>query len=129
MVLTRNREFKIIQGLPSVEPQLPPHDEQNEMEIFHINVPPFTNNAMAITAKVVDNKRFTMSDIGLIEERVDALEKTTDLDNDEQDVKNEASALATQSLENGGSEVFLIVFRGDGFNVRAGSPPASRGSH
>jgi hypothetical protein len=126
MVLTRNREFKIIQGLPSVEPQLPLHDEQNEMEIFHINVPPFTNNAMAITAKVVDNKRFTMSDIGSIEERVDALEKTTDLDNDEQDVKNEASALATQSLENGGSEEFLNVFSVDGFNDIAGSQTDSR---
>jgi len=115
IVLTRNRDFKIIEGLPSIDPQLPEHDEQNEMEIFHLGVPAFTHEANDVKAKVVDNKRFTMADIGRIEERVDALEKTTELDDEEQDVKNEASALASQSSENGGSEQFMNVFSVDGF--------------
>ena len=121
IVLTRNRNFKIIEGIPSEEPEVPPHDEQNEMEIFHIGVPAFTHKSEDIKAKVIDNKRYTMADIGKLDERIEQLEKTSDLDTDEADVKQEATAYANSSAAEGGEEQFMNVFSVDGFKDVKGS--------
>ena len=49
------------------------------MEIATINLPPYLYNPQDASISLVDNRRFTMRDIGYIEDRVENLEKVTSL--------------------------------------------------
>ena len=47
------------------------------IEMFELFVPPFTRNASEIRARSRDYRRFTMADIGKINQRVTNLERVT----------------------------------------------------
>ena len=70
--------FIVIEGVPSVDPR-PPLDIQKAMTLFEVTYKPYVLNTSEVLAKKIDNKRFTMRDIGRIEKRVSTLEEVTSL--------------------------------------------------
>ena len=73
IVLTRDRNFKVIKGVADIKPVLPADDEDS-MTLYSMEIPAYTFNASDIQARYVDNKRFTMRDIGSLEKRIENLE-------------------------------------------------------
>ena len=73
IVLTRDRNFKVIKGVSDISPVLPADDEDS-MTLYSMEVPAYTFNANDIQARYIDNKRFTMRDIGTLEKRIENLE-------------------------------------------------------
>jgi len=76
--LTREGTFKIVEGASALEPQVPkPLD--GAMHLFTLEIPAYTLSTDDITIKTVDNKRYTMRDIGRLESRISTLEYYTQL--------------------------------------------------
>jgi len=73
IVLTRDRNFKVIQGVSDVTPVLPP-DDDDSVTLYTAEVPAYTFNPSDIKTRYIDNKRFTMRDIGSLERRIETLE-------------------------------------------------------
>ena len=71
-------KFQIKQGFPSDDPILP-SEEENEMTLYTMMVPPYTYDHKNINVAHVKNKRFTMQDIRGIENRLEKLEYYTAL--------------------------------------------------
>ena len=73
IVLTRDRNFKVIKGVSDINPVLPADDEDS-MTLYTMEVPAYTFNPNDVQARYIDNKRFTMKDIGTLEKRIENLE-------------------------------------------------------
>ena len=73
IVLTRDRLFKVIQGISDVNPVLPPDDEDS-LTLYTAEIPAYTFSPSDIKTRYIDNKRFTMRDIGSLERRIETLE-------------------------------------------------------
>ena len=71
-------EFKLVQGIPAKQPQLPAEAEA-AMEIAQITYPPYLYNVDDAQIAIVDNRRYTMRDIGGLEDRIENLEEVTSL--------------------------------------------------
>lgn len=78
MTLTKDRKFKVLKGEPALNPIAPPDDEDS-MTLYVLNIPAYTFNLSDITTRYIDNKRFTMRDIGKLEKRIERLEYYTSL--------------------------------------------------
>jgi len=66
-------------GTSSISPQSPITNTDDVMELATITLPPYLYDSKDIEISLVDNKRYTMRDIGIIEDRVETLEKVTSL--------------------------------------------------
>lgn len=73
VALTGNRNIELIQGTPSKYPQNPQAPTRS-MVLYSLSVPPYTAFPSNVSVEYVENKRYTMSDIGDIDERVSNLE-------------------------------------------------------
>lgn len=73
IVLTKDRVFKVISGVPDLYPQTPVHDE-NDMLIYTLKIPAYTQNVVDVDVRFNENKRYTMRDIGKLEKRIENLE-------------------------------------------------------
>lgn len=73
IVLTSSRQITTVTGQASINPQDPAVPSKS-MVLYSIGIPPYTKTPNDITARYVDNKRYTMRDIGKIEKRVENLE-------------------------------------------------------
>ncbi len=73
IVLDKSRAFSVIEGIPSKTPQ-DPSVPINCMVLYSLDIPPYTEYASNVTVRYVENKRYTMRDIGKIEKRVENLE-------------------------------------------------------
>ena len=71
-------EIKIIEGVPAVNPR-PPRDADKGMTLFEVEYLPYVINTTEVVAKKINNRRYTMRDIGRIEQRVSNLEYYTSL--------------------------------------------------
>ena len=76
--LTRDRTFEVIKGKSESNPVAPPDDEDS-MTLFTLMIPAYTFALTDIETRYVDNKRFTMRDIGKLEKRIERLEYFTSL--------------------------------------------------
>jgi hypothetical protein len=78
LYLDRNKNFILEKGISSNTPKEP---EKNDavMEIATIKLPPYLYNPANAVVTLKDNRRYTMRDIGLIEDRVENLERVTSL--------------------------------------------------
>lgn len=88
LVVTKNRKFELVQGVPSLTPK-PPPDKQDGMTIYTLILPAYVSKVESITARYVDNRRYTMRDIGEIEQRVQNLEYFSTLNFLEKDALDE----------------------------------------
>jgi hypothetical protein len=78
VVIDKESNVTAIEGEPGVKPMLPPIPT-NSLDLFHVNMNPFTINDSDVSSTTIRAKRFTMRDIGKIEERIDKLEEATAL--------------------------------------------------
>lgn len=89
--------FTIKQGFPSDDPILP-NEEDNEMTLYTMMIPPYTYDHKNINVSHVKNKRFTMQDIRGIESRLEKLEYYTALNLLEKETAD-MQVLDTQGLQ------------------------------
>lgn len=78
VVVNNVGDFNVINGTPSSDP-VEPETPDSSMLLYTIDVPPYTSDVRDIEASYVDNRRYTMRDIGEIENRVKNLEYYTSL--------------------------------------------------
>ena len=78
LVVTRDSQFKLVEGIPAVNP-VEPEISPTEMHLYTLQIPAYTFCHTRIIAKYIDNRRYTMRDIGSIHSRVNNLEYYTTL--------------------------------------------------
>lgn len=80
IVLSRTGSFNLIQGVSSDTPQLPATPDDT-MHLFDVEYKPYTylTNSSNVIIKPVDNRRYTMKDIGRLEKRISNLEQVVTL--------------------------------------------------
>lgn len=71
--VTKDKNFRILQGVPNVYPQAPA-DTDDAMTQYILSVPAFTANVHSIGLQYIENKRYTMRDIGALDNRIQQLE-------------------------------------------------------
>lgn len=86
--LSRDGMFSIKKGIPSENPVAPPADAHN-MKIYDIYMAAYVYGLFDVDVKFIDNKRYTMRDIGKIEGRLDSLEYYVSLNLLEQSTLNQ----------------------------------------
>ena len=70
--------FNVVKGEPSKTP-LPPIASNDSMEIGTVILPAYLYNPNNVRITLVDNRRYTMRDIGVLEDRIESLETVTTL--------------------------------------------------
>ena len=70
--------FDIIEGADAIVPK-PPADRENSMTLYSLTVPAYTHNPNDVGIKLIENKRYTMKDLGRVENRIDDIEYFTTL--------------------------------------------------
>jgi hypothetical protein len=90
LVLTKNKEFRLIKGVSAPQP-VPPDDTDDSMTLYTIYLPPFVARIDDIRMRFTENRRYTMRDIAQIDKRVQAMEYYTALNNIESMAMNDDS--------------------------------------
>ena len=85
--LTSSGLFRVISGASSLEPSFP-EELKDSIHLYDVSIPPYTFNTSDIAIKAIDNRRFTMRDIGRIQRRVENVEYYTQLSLLESDAKS-----------------------------------------
>ena len=107
LILSKDRVFRVIKGVPAREPITPP-DDDDSITLYTLTIPPYTFNTGDIKTKYIDNRRYTMRDIGKLEKRIENLEYYTALS------MLEKEAAAT-SISGGSTKDSLFNPAGDRF--------------
>ena len=86
VVLNKDGVIDVVKGVSSVNPKEPAGIDES-MHIATITLPAYLYDVKDATIKAVDNRRYTMRDIGKLEDRIETLEETTSLSLLELDTK------------------------------------------
>jgi hypothetical protein len=78
VVVNSRGQFSIVQGVPALDP-VEPASPKDAMTLYTLEVPAYTANVNDIVKNYVDNRRYTMRDIGAIEKRISNIEYYTSL--------------------------------------------------
>jgi hypothetical protein len=70
--------FRIVKGVPAIAPKYPEVPDDG-MALYNLEVSPYTFTPSDIIPQIIDNRRYTMRDIGKIDKRVSNLEYYTSL--------------------------------------------------
>ena len=102
IVATADSQFVVQRGVPALSPKVPV-DLINGMTLYILGIPPYTANIEDIEIKYIDNKRYTMRDIGKLEKRISNLEYYTQLSLLEKQAKDTSIPDATnfEKFKNG----------------------------
>lgn len=76
--VTPDLELKVVKGKSALDPETPP-DINGAMTIYFLYVPAYTFSCRDIDPQYIENKRFTMKDLGNLEKRVSKVEFYTAL--------------------------------------------------
>jgi hypothetical protein len=87
VVVTKDKEFKVLTGAPSLTPQ-EPIETDGSMPIYLIKVPAYTSSTESIDLQFIDNRRYTMKDISYIDQRLSAVEEWKKLKESEANIIN-----------------------------------------
>ena len=79
LYLDKNGNFVSQKGVPSLYPVAPTDSLANSMKVLTITMPPYVRSLDDVTFKRSANKRYTMRDIGNLEERIENIEYYTQL--------------------------------------------------
>jgi len=107
LFLDREGNFGTVTGVAATDPSRP-EDPENAMVIYELHYQPYVFNTKDLSPVKIDNKRYTMRDIGSIDKRVKNLEYYTSLNLLEKEAAN------TQVMDNT-TERFKNGFLVDGF--------------
>lgn len=92
-----SREIVVVEGQSAVSPLPPPVDIQ-DMLLYTLYVPPYTESVKEVRADFQNNRRFTMRDIGNFENRIKGLEYYVALNSLEKNA-NDSKILDSNGLE------------------------------
>lgn len=116
VVLNKNQSFEVVQGIPSLTP-VEPKDKDGAMTLYKLREPAYVANTSEIKIEYIDNRRFTMKDIGDISKRVDNLEYYTSLSLLEQSAVNKQDLTILDSTNLPRFKNGIIVDAFDGHSV------------
>jgi hypothetical protein len=85
--LHKSGMFQVSTGNPSLSPTKPKAVDE-AIEMFELSIPPYTNKLNQIRVRSQDHRRYTMKDIGKINNRVTNLERITSLSLLEKDTQS-----------------------------------------
>ena len=106
--LSKDGSYRIIKGAAAVIPQEPDNIEE-ALHLHTIRINPYVFSVVDIKPINIDNKRYTMKDIGKLDKRIKTLEYYTSLS------LLERSAADTQLFDGAGATRFKNGFIVDGF--------------
>jgi hypothetical protein len=89
VIVNSNGEFKIVTGVPALIPTVPLTPPAS-MALFELQFPAYTFEASDIKINYVDNRRYTMRDIGALDKRINNLEYYTSLSLLETSISNKS---------------------------------------
>lgn len=108
LFLTKEGQYKLVSGVPSLNPT-EPESLENSIHLYTLNLNPYVFDVGDVVPTKIDNKRYTMQDIGGLEKRVKRLEYYTSLS------LLEKSAKDAQILDSSNNNRFKNGFIVDGF--------------
>ena len=76
--LDKDGAFKVVEGASSLDPQLPKALD-GAMHLYTLSLAPYTLSTEEIEIETIDNRRYTMRDIGRLEKRIENIEYYTQL--------------------------------------------------
>lgn len=79
LYLTKDGVFKIEEGIPGINPSIPTKEISDAMKLYDIFIPGYTLDVSDIKTTAIENKRYTMRDIGKLEKRIKNVEYYTQL--------------------------------------------------
>jgi len=109
VALSPNGDFKVIKGVSSFINPGVPVDDQDAMTLFVIKLPPYTASSSDVSIEYVPRRRYTMKDIGQIDQRLKSVEYYTALSFLEKEV------LAADVLDTTNSALFKNGYLVDSF--------------
>jgi len=78
VVLNKNRQFQVLQGVPSLTP-VSPVEPDDAMTLYILSYPAYLTFTSATSIQTFNNRRYTMRDIGRLDRRIQNLELYTSL--------------------------------------------------
>jgi hypothetical protein len=120
LVLSKDKEFRVIKGKSAVVPAIP-KDDDDAMTLYTLRLPPYVNDITAVRIEYNENRRFTMKDISSLDKRIEKLEFFVSLNN----VENLAMSDKTLYEDNTEKEKYGIVGENfKNFNIADYKDPA-----
>lgn len=114
VVLSKNKKFEVVQGIPSLNAVEPPNKDDT-MNLYILRNPAYLADPKANTVvEYVNNKRYTMKDIGNLEKRIENIEYYTSLSLLEQSAlnKGDLTILDSQNLARFKNGIIVDSFDG-----------------
>ena len=85
LIITKDKQFKILTGVPSLNPQEPLENE-DAMPIYTMYIPAYTATLQSIDLRFIDNRRYTMKDISDLDKRITFVENYIKLSESEKKI-------------------------------------------
>ena len=79
LYLDKFENLIVSKGVSAKDPKASPSNDQSLMELATITLPPYLYDPDNVSISLVDNRRYTMRDIGKLEDRIENLERVTSL--------------------------------------------------
>lgn len=109
LCVNKDGAFFHIYGTPSDDPKAPINNDDAIMPLYEVLIPAYTYSFRDVRIKRIENKRYTMRDIGRLERRIDNLEYYTTLS------QLESQAAADDTKDKNGLSRFKNGFVVDDF--------------
>lgn len=87
LCISSANEFYVKKGTASLNP-MPPQADTGSMSLYEIRLAAYTFDIKGVSTKFIENKRYTMRDIGRLEKRIENLEYYVQLNSLEQSTVN-----------------------------------------
>jgi hypothetical protein len=116
VILNKDRTFEVLQGNPSLTPVIP-NDRDGAMTMYILREPAYVANTSDIEVQYIDNKRYTMRDIGNLDKRIGNLEYYTSLSLLEQNALNKQDLTILDSTNLPRFKNGIVVDSFDGTSV------------
>ena len=115
LYLDKFENLIVSKGVSAKDPKVSPSNDQSLMELGTILLPPYLYDPDDVSINLVDNRRYTMRDIGQLEDRIENLERVTSLS------LLEVSTEALRIEDEDGNNRFKSGFFVDNFTDRTSS--------
>ena len=109
--VTKDGLFKQAKGTPAIDPQRA-ETIDDAMPLYYLTLPPYTFSTDDVAVTVVDNRRYTMRDIGKLEQRIKNIEYYTQLSLLEQQAVNTQIQDAATGLDRFKNGIVVDSFKG-----------------
>jgi len=86
VVLNKNGQFRVIEGTSAQRNPPTPTDEPDAMTLYTLSLDPYTYNTSNVKVSIAKNRRYTMRDIGSLDDRLTRVEYYTALNLLEKDI-------------------------------------------